>query len=262
MILPITAFVPASQPRVTRSWLNNQSSGEGDVADFDPLLSPHAYPDGIDSGAIPNESEEQSTGSFGFGSIKYEEVDASASSRTTSYDDFDPTLSPHDYPRGVDAGVAIEEDSRGDSKQEKLGILLIDHGSKREASNEHLHNLAKIYQYNFSESKKKQNTVVRGAHMEIADPSILTSLRNLITMDQVTRIVCVPYFLSPGRHATTDVPNLLAEAKTVLSKEGVMSQEGNECIEIIMSDALGTHTESMLDAVDKLVYFALDKQES
>ena len=262
--MPVTAFVPSSR-RGTRSWMNSKSSGDGDdAADFDPLLSPHAYPDGIDSGAISNDEskEMESTSSFGFGSIQYEEVNVSASSRITSDDDFDPTLSPHYYPDGVDAGVVIEEDSSGDRKQEKLGILLIDHGSKREASNEHLHNLAKIYQYNYSESKKKQNTVVRGAHMEIADPSILTSLRNLITVDQVTRIVCVPYFLSPGRHATTDVPNLLAEAKTVLNEEGALSLDGNDSIEIIMSDALGTHTESMLGAVDKLVDLALDKQTS
>jgi sirohydrochlorin ferrochelatase len=98
--------------------------------------------------------------------------------------------------------------------------------------------------------------------MEIATPSILTSLRNLIAVDCVTKVVCVPYFLSPGRHATIDVPNLIAEAKAVLDQEGVTTLDGNERIEVIVSDALGTHTESMLGAVDILVDFALNKQKA
>jgi len=117
-----------------------------------------------------------------------------------------------------------------------------------------------MYQYNFKEqSKGTQQTVVRGAHMEIADPSILTSLRNLITVDQATKIVCVPYFLSPGRHATKDVPDLIAEAKDVLREEGVMRSSRGKDVEVIVSDALGTQTESMLGAVNVLVDLALNK---
>lgn len=227
-----------------------------DGEDFDPLLSPHSYPNGVDNGAVSDESlaAEESVGiSFGFGSIAFQET--SSLRCQTSNNDFDPTLSPHNYPDGVDAGAVLE-------KQGKLGILLIDHGSKREASNEHLHYLAQIYQYRHNEGKDGERTVVRGAHMEIATPSILTSLRELITVDQVTKIVCVPYFLSPGRHATTDVPNLIEEAKAVLSEEGAMTLKSERMIEIIVSDALGTHTESMLGAVDSLVDSALLGTES
>ena len=227
------------------------TNGEDDVSDFDPLLSPHAYPNGIDGGAVSEDSGVESMGgSFGFESIQYQETSVSvSSSRVQSMDDFDPTLSPHSYPNGIDAGA---------TKEHKLGILLIDHGSKRQASNDHLHYLAKIYQYQYNEDNVGEDTVVRGAHMEIATPSILTSLREMITEDQVTKVVCVPYFLSPGRHATTDVPNLIDEAKTVLNEEGVMTMDSNETIEIIVSDALGTETVSMLGAVDKLVDLALD----
>jgi hypothetical protein len=252
--VPIMPFVPAQTHIPKLLIILNGNNGE-DVFDFDPLLSPHAYPNGIDNGVTEEllaVEESSLVSSFGFESIEYQAISVS-SSRVPEDDVFDPTLSPHSYPNGIDNG-AMEERRRG-----KLGILLIDHGSKREASNNHLHNLAKIYQHNINQDEdREEEKVVRGAHMEIAAPSILTSLRELITVDQVTRIVCVPYFLSPGRHATTDVPDLIAEAKTTLNKEGVMSVNADEVVEIIVSDALGTHTESMLNAVDKLVDLALE----
>ncbi|KAL7511420.1 hypothetical protein ACHAXN_008372 [Cyclotella atomus] len=247
-------FPPSPQINLARTKSCMSTNGE----DFDPLLSPHSYPNGVDNGAVSDESqmEEENSGiSFGFGSIEFQETSSvSRSGLRTSHDDFDPTLSPHSYPDGVDAGAVLEQHG-------KLGILLIDHGSKREASNEHLHYLAQIYQYQHNEGKDGEDAVVRGAHMEIATPSILTSLRELITVDQVTKIVCVPYFLSPGRHATSDIPNLIEDAKSVLSEEGVMMLSSERMVDIIVSDALGTHTESMLGAVDKLVDLALDRHK-
>ena len=112
-------------------------------------------------------------------------------------------------------------------KRPKLGILLIDHGSKRKASNEHLMSIAQSYQSTWDEmlsattanGKSKGNggrvadgtaisksihnpatalapaVSVRGAHMEIAPPSILSSLRQLVTQDEATVIICVHYFL-------------------------------------------------------------------
>ena len=270
---PVMAFVPAVSPSVKiwrgKKWTNSQKS-EDDMSDFDPLLSPHAYPNGIDGGAVTHQLSNEDGGgginsSFENESVGHQEmfgdvINSSSRGQTPSYEEFDPTLSPHDYPDGVDAGVVVDKNSDGGLNQEKLGILLIDHGSKREASNKHLHNIAEVYQFSYNEHNYYQETVVRGAHMEIATPSIITSLRELITVHQVTRIVCVPYFLSPGRHATTDVPNLIAEAKNILDEEGVMTLNADKSVQIIVSDALGTHTESMLSAVDKLVDLALEKQ--
>jgi hypothetical protein len=278
ILIGASAFAPVTQLRKTRHAvlsLHGDDAFEGNEgsSDFDPLLSPHAYPHGVDYGAVLNESGDildisSVTKSFEFQSSARQQlggtihaVQSTFALKTralTSDDDFDPTLSPHSYPNGIAAGVVEGENLQ---HGRKLGVLLIDHGSKREASNQHLHNLAKIYQYN-SNRKNNCNLVVRGAHMEIATPSILTSLRNLITVDRVTKVICVPYFLSPGRHATVDVPNLIAEAKAILDQEGLMSFGGEERIEVIVSDALGTHTESMLGAVDTLVDLALSKQES
>ena len=256
---PVTAFVPTVNPSIKvwrrKKWANSQKSDNDTIiSDFDPLLSPHAYPNGIDGGVvIQNESVNEEE-------VVVDVINSSNKGQSPFCEEFDPTLSPHDYPDGIDAGVILDNRNHAGFNQEKLGILLIDHGSKRAASNQHLHNIAKIYQYNYNELKQDQETVVRGAHMEIATPSIVMSLRELITFDQVTKIVCVPYFLSPGRHATTDVPNLIAEAKTLLREEGIMTLNADKSVQIIISDALGTHIESMLSAVDKLVDLALEKQ--
>ena len=83
--------------------------------------------------------------------------------------------------------------------------------------------------------------------------------RNMITNDKVTEIVCVPYFLSPGKHSTVDVPNLIAEARKLLDEEGLLQDDDSGSINIVTSQALGTQLEYMLGGVNELVDFALKK---
>lgn len=248
---------------------------------FDPFLhSPHAYPDGVDNG--PEEGG-IITSPNGLGAIDeiFQKSDFFPSGTTftssstepsvsppptdNSDDLFDPTLSPHAYPDGTNAGP-LPEATQLPTTKKKLAILLIDHGSKREASNQHLQFIAETYQASIiqrdvtattteeaSTIRSGRETIVRAAHMEIAEPSILTSLRNIITKDKATEIVCVPYFLSPGKHSTVDVPNLIAEAKEVLGGEGLL----HGAVNILSSQALGTQLEFMLGGVDELVDLAL-----
>jgi sirohydrochlorin ferrochelatase len=54
-----------------------------------------------------------------------------------------------------------------------VGILLIDHGSKKQASNDRLDE--RIYQQNVD-----SNVIVKAAHMEIAEPSIPDGLASLL----------------------------------------------------------------------------------
>lgn len=49
--------------------------------------------------------------------------------------------------------------------------------------------------------------------MEIAEPSILSAVTAL-AQEGYRDIVIAPYFLSPGRHITEDIPALMAEAQT------------------------------------------------
>ncbi|EJK50191.1 hypothetical protein THAOC_30866, partial [Thalassiosira oceanica] len=165
--------------------------------------------------------------------------------------DFDPLLSPTAYADGPDAGPdGLDGPAACPGTEERVGILLIDHGSRRPASNEHIHNVATVYEGSLRRDASAK--VVRAAHMEIAEPGILVALRDLITHCRATRVVCVPYFLSPGRHSTEDVPRLISEARDALKGEGIEA-------EVVISNALGTAMPQMLGAIDVLVDGALVK---
>lgn len=85
-------------------------------------------------------------------------------------------------------------------------ILLIDHGSRRSEANEMLHCMATLVQRMAGPS-----VLVRHAHMELAEPSIEAGVKACID-DGATEIIAFPYMLSPGRHSTSDIPRLVAEA--------------------------------------------------
>ena len=54
-------------------------------------------------------------------------------------------------------------------------------------------------------------TIVRFAHMELADPSIAEGFGNCVDAG-ADEIIAFPYMLSPGKHSTRDIPRLVAEA--------------------------------------------------
>lgn len=94
-------------------------------------------------------------------------------------------------------------DSRGVA--ERRAILLVDHGSKRAEANEVLKELRDMVSSRVSEE------IVHFAHMELAAPTIHDAFTRCIA-DGATHVVIVPFFLSPGRHVTTDIPSLSASA--------------------------------------------------
>ena len=49
------------------------------------------------------------------------------------------------------------------------------------------------------------------AHMEMATPSIAQGFAQCVQQG-ARRVVVVPFFLAPGRHATEDIPNMVREA--------------------------------------------------
>ena len=57
------------------------------------------------------------------------------------------------------------------------------------------------------------DTVVRGAHMELAKPSIPDGIWQCVKVG-VTHIIAHPYMLSCGRHATEDIPYLVEASVT------------------------------------------------
>lgn len=85
-------------------------------------------------------------------------------------------------------------------------ILLIDHGSAREAANHMIECMAALVQ-----TMAGPDVVVRFAHMELAGPSVADGVAACVQAG-ATEIVAFPYMLSPGKHSTRDIPRLVAEA--------------------------------------------------
>ena len=85
-------------------------------------------------------------------------------------------------------------------------ILLIDHGSRRTEANEMLDCMANLVQ-----AMVGPDVIVRHAHMELAEPSIAAGFRACVEAG-AREVVAFPYMLSPGRHSTGDIPDLVAAA--------------------------------------------------
>ncbi|HEX4413117.1 MAG TPA: CbiX/SirB N-terminal domain-containing protein [Lacipirellulaceae bacterium] len=87
----------------------------------------------------------------------------------------------------------------------QLGVILVDHGSRREESNVLLLDVVRDFAANSGYS------IVEPAHMELAEPSIATAFARCVERGAKT-VVVFPYFLLPGRHWNEDIPRLTAAA--------------------------------------------------
>jgi sirohydrochlorin ferrochelatase len=89
----------------------------------------------------------------------------------------------------------------------KTALIIVDHGSRRSQSNQMLEEVARL----FGERFAQKYDIVEPAHMELAEPSIASAYAACAGKG-ATRIVVVPFFLGPGKHWTSDIPRLTAEA--------------------------------------------------
>jgi hypothetical protein len=230
---------------------SNSASEEPDLFEyFDPLLSPHAYPNGIspDAKPVPPDASNERYNPPGFDPFGLNErtaKSASAVEEVKARPDidpsvvFDPTISPHAYVNGVPSVIVGDPDAATAVQEvKKVGVLLMDHGSKNPAANQRLLDLAQLYQDNVGSS----GVIVRAAHMEIAAPSIPDGLQSLLDAG-VDEIVCHPYFLSPGRHVVEDIPEILKNAIETLGID----------IPITTTDPVGSNTDVMIGAIHSLV---------
>ena len=205
-------------------------------SDFDPLLSPHSYPFGTSDGISPK----------------------------ADVIEFDPRVSPHSYPAGASKGAVVtnsnNNSNRGTkSETEKVGILLIDHGSKVESSNRRLEEIAEVYRQRYSNEIDNRYSssffspqnlpVIKIAHMEIVSPSIEDAMLDLVRgSDGVDTIICHPYFLSPGRHATVDVPKLIKD-----TVENAFTEEERVRVNVITTSNFGSRTDAVVGVIESMV---------
>jgi len=87
----------------------------------------------------------------------------------------------------------------------KIALMLVDHGSRFQAANDMLVEVAEMVRRLAGLDR------VYHAHMELAEPTIAQAFAQCVK-DGATAVVVHPYFLSPGRHSTTDIPRMVAEA--------------------------------------------------
>jgi sirohydrochlorin ferrochelatase len=77
-------------------------------------------------------------------------------------------------------------------------LLLVDHGSRRDEANAMLERVAEAL-------RGRTDDAVRVAHLEIALPDIASAI-DACAGEGAREVVLVPWFLSPGRHTTRDIP--------------------------------------------------------
>lgn len=89
--------------------------------------------------------------------------------------------------------------------REKIAVILVDHGSRRDESNMLLLEVVDAFRAHSAWS------IVEPAHMELAEPSIASAFAKCAGQG-AELVIVFPYFLSPGRHWHEDIPHLAAEA--------------------------------------------------
>ena len=87
-------------------------------------------------------------------------------------------------------------------------LLIVDHGSRREEANQMLHGVGDILR------RARPDIIVHVAHMELAEPTIRQGI-DACVREGASEIIVHPYMLSPGRHATEDIPRMATEAGAV-----------------------------------------------
>lgn len=85
-------------------------------------------------------------------------------------------------------------------------LLIVAHGSRRDASNEEIRTLTeKLRQHPANDADHTSC-----AFLELADPGIPDGIQQCIDKGANT-VVVYPYFLSQGRHVAEDIPNEVKE---------------------------------------------------
>ena len=121
-------------------------------------------------------------------------------------------------------------------------LLLIAHGSRREASNQEVRELVARLELTVGD----RFDCVIPAFFELAEPDIPTGVDPCVESGATT-VTAAPYFLSAGRHVAIDIPAELDKAA-----------RKHEAIKLLQSDYLGKHK----TIPELLLALALDKSET
>ena len=109
---------------------------------------------------------------------------------------------------------------------DKVGLILIGHGSKLPHNRENLEKLADILR------KRSKFKIVEIAFMIRNTPTITEAI-DMLAKKGISKIVLVPAFLAPGVHTTQEIPELIG----VKEKEPQLKAHG---IELVYGEPLGS----------------------
>jgi len=129
------------------------------------------------------------------------------------------------------------------SSQADTAVMIVDHGSRRAASNEMLLQAVDNFR------QQTDYEIVEAAHMELAEPDIATAFQNCVRRG-ATRVIVFPYFLSPGRHWSEDIPDLVGKAA-----------ESHPDVEWIVTAPFGLHS-LMTRIIEDRIQFCLKQSAS
>ncbi|CAJ2665336.1 sirohydrochlorin ferrochelatase, chloroplastic isoform X3 [Trifolium pratense] len=118
------------------------------------------------------------------------------------------------------------------------GVIIVDHGSRRKESNLMLNEFVEMFRH------KTGYQIVEPAHMELAEPSIGDAFQSCVQQG-ARRVIISPFFLSPGRHWSQDIPSLSAEAA-----------KQHPGVSYIVTAPLGLH-ELLVDVVNDRINYCL-----
>ncbi len=112
----------------------------------------------------------------------------------------------------------------------KRAVLLVDHGSRREAANAQLQTLAERVR------ERLPDRHVETAHLDVVEPTIGQGIDACVAAG-AEELVVHPFFLAPGRHTQEDIPRLVEEAAA-----------RHPSLRVRVTAPLGLH-DSLIDAV-------------
>lgn len=86
-----------------------------------------------------------------------------------------------------------------------ISLVVFAHGSKVEAANQAIRDVA-------ARLEERSGYVTAAAFLEIATPDLPGAVEKLLERG-ATRIVVLPYFLAPGKHAERDLPRIIHQIR-------------------------------------------------
>lgn len=301
LLLSFMAPMPTNSFSISSQAINTFQRSAGLAAasddDFDPLLSPHAYPKGTSSSNSDDDISKQEDDEVDWSPMKiktvkndfqgssdqeytverasftrpwsavsvtssaFSEEETQLQSETKGKEKkeaagevlFDPLLSPHAYSKGTSSHPILTPTNAQTNKKQPVGVLLIDHGSKRQTSNQRLELVKEMYA---KSSNTPSHYTIKAAHMEIAPPSIKDQMEAFY-QEGITKIVCHPYFLSPGRHVLEDIPELIEEAEVYLKEKYEV-----ENLEVLLTEPVGSNLDLMIGLIGNMVEESLGESSS